>query len=168
MFILMIVLIMLVLPVTSIVLQRIFGRRATVISLVGKWFVFWGVGIRLLLAGLRQSTNPRFTAKEILGIDDGESLQVVQELGFANLSIGALGISSIFNPDWITPGAIAGALFYGLAGIGHVVKKDRNSLENSAMVSDLFLSIVLVTYLSSAVFCGRKPGDDRLAQGPDS
>ena len=33
-------------------------------GLVGKWFVFWTVGIQLFLAGLRQIVQPRYTAEQ--------------------------------------------------------------------------------------------------------
>jgi len=41
----------------------------------------------------------------------------------------------------------AHTLFYGLAGIRHVVQHDRNALENTAMVSDMFLFAVLLAYV---------------------
>ena len=37
------------------------------------------------MAGIRQITNPAFTAKEIFHIDSMASLAIVRELGFANL-----------------------------------------------------------------------------------
>jgi hypothetical protein len=33
--------------------------------LLGRWFVFWAVGVRLLTAGIRQIAQPRFTAETI-------------------------------------------------------------------------------------------------------
>ncbi|PPF78006.1 hypothetical protein [Pseudoclavibacter sp. Z016] len=40
----------------------------------GIWFAFWGVGIRLIVAGISQLTNPRRTTQTILGAahDDAE------------------------------------------------------------------------------------------------
>jgi hypothetical protein len=60
--------------------------------------------------------------------------------------MGLLGIGTIFNSLWIMPSAIAGGLFYGLAGIRHLTKKERNLFENRAMLSDLFVFIVLLIY----------------------
>jgi hypothetical protein len=123
MYYLTVVLLMFVLPIGSILIELFAFRSAqAAISLVGKWFVFWAVGARLLLAGLRQVIQPRFTAETILGIKGEAPLQVVQELGFANISIGAIGIVSIFNGAWVMPSALAGCLFFGLAGLGHVVQ----------------------------------------------
>ena len=148
MYILIIVLLMFVFPVLSILTELfIFPSAAGFVFLIGKWFVFWAVGVRLFLAGLRQATNPRFTAEKILGIKDSRQFIIVQELGFANLCIGALGISTIFNSDWIVPAAMVGCLFIGLAGIRHIFSKERNLLENSAMVSNLIVATILLAYL---------------------
>ena len=148
MYILMIVLLMFVFPVLSILAELfIFHSAASIVLLTGKWFVFWAVGVRLFTAGLRQAVNPQFTAEKILGIKGSESLIVVQELGFANLSMGILGLLSILNSDWVLPAAIVGGLFIGLAGIRHVLSKEKNLLENSAMVSNLFLFGVLLGYV---------------------
>jgi hypothetical protein len=139
---------MFVLPIGSILIEMFaFKSTQALVPLIGKWFVFWGVGGRLLLAGLRQAIQPRFTAETILGINGKESFQVVQELGFANISIGTLGIVSIFSGSWVMPSAIAGCLFYGMAGGRHIAKSNRNTVENTALASDLFIFIVLLLYI---------------------
>jgi len=151
MYLIMIILLMFVFPVISILVEFFVLRNpAGTILLVGKWFVFWGVGVRLFLAGLRQSLTPSFTAEKIFGITDKKSLILVQELGFANLAIGILGICSLFSPSWLTPAAVCGALFYGLAGIRHITSK-KNGLEQIAMISDLFLFVVLLVYVAAAI-----------------
>ena len=148
MYYLMVALLMFVLPVGSIMIELLlFKGASTLIPLVGKWFAFWAVGGRLLLAGLRQAIQPRFTAETILGIKGNEPLQLVQELGFANIAIGTIGIISIFNGSWVMPSSIAGCLFYGLAGARHIVKGKRGTAENTAMVSDVFIFIVLLAYI---------------------
>ncbi len=125
---------------------------AGLLFLIGKWFVFWGVGMRLLLTGVRQMANPAFTADTIFGIKDKAAEVIVRELGFGNFAIGLLGAVSLLNREWIIPAAIAGGLFYGLAGAQHLGKGDRNSNENIAMISDLFIFVVLALYLAAMVF----------------
>jgi hypothetical protein len=122
---------------------------ADMLFLIGQWFVFWGVGVRLMLAGLRQIANPTFTADVIFGVKEKAALTLVQELGFANLSIGLFGVLVLVRSEWIVPAAITGGLFYGLAGMKHVIKGDRNRTENIAMVSDLWIFLVLAGYLAS-------------------
>ena len=57
------------LPVICTIAQ-ILLNRATNLSFVlfGKWFIFSAVGLRLLVAGIKQTSDPAFTAKEIFHI----------------------------------------------------------------------------------------------------
>ncbi len=138
---------MLILPVASIIIETaVLGNYSAIGLLSGKWFSFWAVGIRLFTAGLRQSFFPQFTAKDIFEFKTDESFIIIRELGFANISIGVLGIYSVFNSSWVMPAAIAGCLFYGLAGINHLFMKKRNRIENIAMISDIFIMLVLIIY----------------------
>ena len=105
-------------------------RAALAAPLVGKWFVFWSVGVRLLTAGLRQILQPEYTANVILGLRSGESL-VVRELGFANVALGAVGMFSLAFPTWRLPAALAGGIFYGLAGLNHALREHRIRLKTS-------------------------------------
>jgi hypothetical protein len=140
-----IVMLMFVLPVSSILLEfTISGTARFDPALVGKWFVFWSVGVRLLLAGLRQMIQPAFTAKTVLGLKSEESFMLVRELGFATTAIGSIAAASIFVPDWSMPMALVGAIFFGLAGANHVAHEGRGKLQNLAMISDLFIAVVLV------------------------
>ena len=116
---------------------------ASTLFIVAKWYVFWAVGVRLSLAGLWQIFQPRYTAETILGLKGDESLFFVRELGFANVSMGSIGALSLLKPAWILAAALVGALYYGLAGINHCFHRQRNKLENLAMVSDLFAAAVL-------------------------
>jgi hypothetical protein len=135
------------LPVASSVVEVVLHSGADVLFVIARWFVFWSVGVRLLLAGLRQVINPSFTAATIFGSNDKAALPIVQELGFGNLSIGLLGALTLLVNDWVVPAAIAGGLFYGLAGLQHALKGERNGAETIAMVSDLFLFLVLAADL---------------------
>jgi hypothetical protein len=148
-----VILLMGVLPVVSILVDAIvLHSGAAPLFLIGKWFVFWSVGIRLILAGLRQIANPAFTAGTIFGIKEKAALTIVQELGFGNVSIGLLGVLSLVQPEWIVPAAVPGGLFYGLAGTRHLLKGDRNTTETIAMMSDLFMFLVLAGYLAAGLF----------------
>jgi hypothetical protein len=113
-------------------------------ALVAKWFMFWSVGWRLLLAGARQIAQPEYTAREILGLQSAESSTVIRELGFGNLALGVVGVLSLWLSSWQLAAALAGGLFYALAGINHALQKNRNRLRNVAMISDLFVALVLL------------------------
>jgi len=153
MYFLTVLLVMIVLPVLSIASERYFYHSsAPLLLLTGKWFVFWGAGVRLFGAGVRQLFQPRFTVEKIFGLSNDDTLPIVRELGIANLATGGVGILSLSKPSFVLPVAIAGALFYGLAGIRHATDKGRNLNQNLAMVTDLFTSAVLIIYARYSFF----------------
>jgi hypothetical protein len=142
-----ILLLMLALPVISIVFDTRLNKYTDLITLIGKWFVFWAVGIRLLLAGIRQAAKPAFTLEEIFHIKNKESQVIVRELGFANICFGITGVLSIFIPEWRPAAGFIGGLYMGIAGVYHLIKKPVSANEIIAMVSDIFILIVLAVYL---------------------
>jgi hypothetical protein len=152
MYIAVVALTMFVLPVVSIAIHHTLVPAASLIPLVGRWFVFWGVGVRLVLAGVRQLLQPKFTAKEIFGSNSGDVLPLVRELGVANVSMAAVALLSLAIPTFILPAAISASIFYGVAGIGHLTTLHRSENQNIAMVSDLFLSAVLLLFIGALFF----------------
>ena len=153
MYIVVVLSLMLVLPVLSVVTDRhVPGSGTGLVLLAGKWFVFWAVGVRLVSAGAHQAINPKYTAGTILGLKTPEPWLVVRELGFANIAIGTVAAGSILAHSWLTASAVAGAVFYGLAGANHVLTKGRNRLENVAMLSDLFACGILGAYCFTVAF----------------
>jgi hypothetical protein len=147
-----VLLLMAVLPIGSIGAEHFyFHSSAPLPLLVGKWFVFWAVGIRLFLAGLRQFFQPRFTAEHIFRIKGDDALPVVRELGVANFATGVVGIVSLAKPGFVLQVAIVAAIFYGVAGVRHVAEKGKSVNENIAMVSDLFVFLVFAAYIGFVV-----------------
>ena len=152
MFAVMVVLIMFVFPAASILIElSVFKTSIGFFPLIGKWFVFWGIGVRLFSAGLRQALQPRFTAIEIFGITDTKPLVVVRELGFGNLSIGLLGLCTLLNGTWIIPSAVCGCLFYGLATSQHLIRVGKSPKEITATASGLFMFLILLVYIAGTI-----------------
>ena len=142
-----ILLLMLVLPAASTVAEFLLTQGAAGwLPLIGKWFVFWAVGIRLLLAGFRQVFTPALTA-DLLKIKDPAAHTLVRELGFGNLAIGATGALSLTLPGWTLAAAMCGGLFYGFAGLQHIFTPERSTTETWAMVSDLLIFLLLAVYV---------------------
>lgn len=149
-----IVAVMLVLPVTSIIVESYFFARArdfhSVVEIMAKWFIFWGSGMRSLTAGLSQAFNPAFTAALL---ETPESCFVaIREIGFANMSIGMTALISLFLPSWRKAAGFCGGLYLGIAGFLHVSRMSGgiNESEAIAMISDLFiLSIVVIYFICS-------------------
>jgi hypothetical protein len=117
------------------------------LALIGKWFIFWAVGVRLLMAGLRQVFNPAFTAKDIFHINHAPSHAIVRELGFANICFGLIGAISLFLPAWRMVSAFGSGLYYGIAGVNHFIRKGPSANETVAMISDIFIFLALAIYV---------------------
>jgi hypothetical protein len=121
------------------------------ITAYGMWFLFWGIGTRLLVAGVSQVVRPAFTAVNILGSPNPGAEQIVQELGFANLAIGIGAIVAAFLGDWGVLVAGVGGLFLGLAGFRHLPKRHPNAKETVATWTDLLLFVLMVIYVIHAL-----------------
>ncbi|MBB3769735.1 hypothetical protein FHS55_000321 [Angulomicrobium tetraedrale] len=144
---------MVVLPIASIAaeLSTTTGIASFVLVSI-KWFAFWAVGVRLLLAGLSQILRPAFTVKGILGIDEPRAHVLAQELGFANTAIGLAGLFSMMLAGWVAPIAFTGGIFLGLAGLNHLRRPGRNLRETVAMVTDLWAAFVLLLTFVLSLF----------------
>lgn len=148
MYIFMIVALMFVVPIGCTIFEVFQSNHGIfAFSILLKWFVFWAVGVRLLIAGLRQIIQPRFTAEVVLGINSQDSKLLVRELGFVNTAIGCIAAGSLMSPGWLMPAALAGSVCYGLAGVNHFLHKARNRNESAAMVSDVVVAVVLIVCL---------------------
>lgn len=138
-----------ILPLASHFIEQAVSHNVTdkPFLLFGKWFIFYAVGFRLLIAGVRQAINPAFTAAHIFRIKSTEAYPVVRELGYANFCFGLIGIISLFIPSWRIVSAFGSGLYYGLAGLMHLVKKPAGDNEKFALYSDAVIFILLAIYV---------------------
>jgi hypothetical protein len=139
---------MFLLPTLSVAIE-LGVHPAPVMLLVGKWYVFWAVGVRLAMAGVRQLFQPEFTAREIFHVRGDEALTLVRELGVSNFAVGLVGLAAIAVPTFVLPSAITAGVFYGVAGARHVLESGRSRNETVAMVSDLFAFAVLAAFTAA-------------------
>jgi len=140
-----------VLPTFGFLAEHFTNNTEFTFELFGKWFIFSAVGLRLFLAGIKQVTNPAFTAKEIFHIDSVDSFPILRELGFANICFGLIGIISLFKPEWRTVSAFASGLYYGIAGIQHALEKSPGPNEKFAMITDLLIFVLLLIYFIKTI-----------------
>lgn len=141
-----ILLTMLVLPIVAILIRRS-RTRAPLLELVGTWFIFFGVGVRLLVAGLMQILNPGFTG-DLLQLD-ANVLLIIQELGFTNVLLAILALASLWKSEYRVL-ATAGAIYMGFAGILHLLNQtpDSTAREGVALYSDLWICLIALVYLA--------------------
>ncbi|GAB3394668.1 hypothetical protein GCM10027568_25660 [Humibacter soli] len=149
----MVIGLMLVLPIASVLIEGFAsGWTPDALALIGKWFVFWAMGVRLFLAGVSQIVRPSFTAQNILGNEANEGTNhVVQELGFANLAFGVVGIVAPWaggttHGGWTAAAALAGGVFLFAAGIRHIFKQGKGSKEWVACITDLLVGALLLVF----------------------
>jgi len=134
-------------PIIATAIQILLNKNLNFsFELIGKWFIFSAVGLRLLLAGIKQTSDPAFTAKEIFHINNTEVLPIIRELGFANICFGLIGIVSLFLPHWRIVSAFGSGLYYGIAGLQHLIKKPVGANEIFALVTDIIIFIFLLIY----------------------
>ncbi len=146
-----IVLMMVVLPLCCVLVEhRVDGAAWT--FLIGKWFVFWAVGVRVFLAGVMQLARPQFTAHRIFHFETDDALPIVRELGIANVAGGLVAIVSIANPTFVLPIAIWAAIFYGGASVAHIFGRERAASETVAMATDIFAFVVLLAIVAWSIF----------------
>jgi hypothetical protein len=147
-----VILLLLVFPAGCVVAEAFTPHGAAdVMLLVGKWFVFWAVGVRLFIAGVRQVAQPQFTA-DIFEVKDRTAHAIVREVGCGNLAMGILGLASLARPDWVVPAAIVGGLYYGFAGAGHLIRGNRNFNGQVALVSDLLIFVLFAVFVAARGF----------------
>jgi hypothetical protein len=152
MYFVVVILLTVLLPIASAIAERMhFHSADSWIVLLGMWMVFWAGGIRLMLAGLQQSLRPRFTAARIFGITSDDPLPIVQELGFANISMGLIAILSLPEKQMLLPAAIVTGLYYGLAGAKHVANGGRNAHRTVAMLTDIWIFAVIAAFVAVTV-----------------
>lgn len=137
---------MFVLPAIAVFIEAR-RKQEHILELVGKWFIFFGVGVRLLVAGLTQIFVPSFTVDLLQA--DSSVLILVQELGFTNLLLAGIALLSLFKPNYRVIGT-AGAFYMGFAGILHLSRasSDMTSRETIALWSDLWICLVAIVYLA--------------------
>jgi len=145
-----VILLLAVIPVGSIALEASLSG-GNLWALTGKWYVFWAAGVRLFLAGVMQVLRPQFTAQGIFEIKDTAAFGIVREVGFGNLSMGALGIATLLKPEWLVPAAIVSGLYYGLAAAGHLGRGERNAKEQLALWTDILAFAVLAAFVVTQV-----------------
>ena len=140
---------MLVLPAAAVAVEALRAPGAAdLMALSGKWFTFWAVGARLFTAGAMQTFRPQFTAGSIFDLKGPRRARRAR----GRLRESGNGNAWPAEPrqaEWVVPAAIVGGLYYGLAGLGHLLRKTRNFKEQTALVSDLAIFVLLAAFVAS-------------------
>ncbi len=132
-----------VLPVASGIIELGVAGGDPVL-VFGKWWAFWGVGTRLLVAGIAQVSGKGPTSAILGATTSGiEMKQLTRELGTANIGMGLAGLLALV-PGWAVPAGLAGGVFLLIAGAMHLPKKGKNAKETLATWTDLIVGVAIV------------------------
>ena len=138
-----------VLPITAALLESRIDQVPLNSASYWKWFIFWGVGIRLFFKGVRLASTPQITGLSVSSFRSRESYLLLLELGFANMALGSMGILSVINDQWRLIAAIAGAIYFGLADMLRLLKKTDGRHERVALVYNILVFLGLVAFMVS-------------------
>lgn len=68
----------------------------------------------------------------------------MREIGLANISMGLVGILSIYLSEFRFAAAMTGGLYFGLAGCLHLFNGKRSNEEVFPMITDFYIALVLL------------------------
>jgi len=140
--------IILILPIISIGINIFVNYKKNIKNnfseIIGNWFIFWSIGIRLFTAGLMQIFNPVYTANLLrLNLND---FIVIRELGLSNLSIGLLGIISFYKHGLQKYVCIYILIFFSGASIIHITRllQYSNFDEIITLITNIFIIMISI------------------------
>ena len=138
-----------VLPITAALIESRIDQVPLNATNYWKWFIFWGVGIRLFFKGIKLASTPQITGLSLSSFKNRDSYLLLLELGFANMALGAMGILSLINDQWRLIAAIAGAIYFGLTDMLRLLKKTNSRHERVALVYNILVFLGLVAFMVS-------------------
>jgi len=148
----------LILPLFSIILSIIINKtkqqQYNILDIIKNWFIFWSLGIRLILAGVIQIFNPKYTDNLLqLGLNN---FSIIQELGIANITIGTMCIVSFFKTNLQKYVCFCSSFFWLGLSINHILNlksfNDTFSLITDVVLMTISLYFFLHLYISDHSF----------------
>lgn len=116
------ILVLTALPLVSLIIEHKINDVEIQAGLVGKWFVFWTVGIRLLIGGVVQILAALRQGNTIL-LRSNAGSDTRKIVGIVKMALAVLGFLCIINDKWSLLAAVTAGFYIGLAGFQHDFKK---------------------------------------------
>jgi len=135
------------LPFTAMSIESFGSKDKLSVAVLAKWFLFFAVGIRFLLGGIRQVVRAKMKTGEIFYIERKSCCPIVKELGFANLSFGAVAVVSLYVPSWRIVSAFSSSFYYGAAVLNGFFGKPASANEIFIRVSNGCIFVILLILL---------------------
>ncbi len=139
--------IILIVPLIFVLFEYFYSKQKKIncnkLEVFCKWFTFWAIGISAVTAGFMQIFNPAYTAN-LLNVNMSDFV-VIQELGFANLSMGSLAVLSLKQKNFRLPAAIVYGAYILLCAAIHVTRiKEISYGETVSLVADVWIMIISI------------------------
>lgn len=135
-----------VLPLLSAAAEYHFAKVNISAALVGKWFIFWTVGIRFLVAGFIQVIRQGRGGSAIL-LQGDQSGEFGKILGLVKMFLAGLAFLCMMKESWSLLAAITVGIYVGLAGFQHDFKKPGTAEGWISMIYDMIVFVVITTCL---------------------
>jgi hypothetical protein len=135
-----------VLPMLSVACEHHIAKTAVTGTLIGKWLLFWAVGIRLIAAGTIQITTSMPANVGLLSNRE-DSNTVRKATGIANIVLAGMSFLCVANDGWSQLAAITVGVYVGLAGMQHDFKTPADTNAWINMVYDFVVFAVVAICL---------------------
>ncbi len=139
-------------PLCSIIIELIYKKDSPDPGLIGKWFIFWGLGVYLLASGIVHMVRPLADLNRFYGSKDQVARGMVRKLGIAKITMGVAGILSLFNGQLLEITALMTVVYFGMTTLWYFLRKADPAYEAFTLVSDLMLFSTSLLFLFSTVF----------------
>ncbi len=114
--------------------------------LLGRWFVFWTIGVRLMVAGLTEVMSSRRQGN-IIFLQGSESGEYRKIIGYLKILLAALGFLCMIKAQSSLIAALTAGIYLGLTGFRHDFKKPCTAIEWLYLGYDIIVFFVIITCL---------------------
>jgi len=135
-----------ILPLLSAAAEHHFVHASISIILLGKWFMFWTIGIRLLIKGFVQVIRSRRNGNSSL-LSKDETWEVAKILGLAKMALAGMGFLCVVNDQWSLLATITVGVYLGLTGFQHDFKRPSTTTGWMNMSYDVLVFSVIAVCL---------------------
>lgn len=135
------------LPFIAICVEAIRSDGRILATVIEKWFLFFAIGMRFLLGGIRRTARIKFRTGKIFHIEKRKCCPVLRELGITNFSFGTVAVISFFIPSWRNITAFGSCLYYGAAAFSELLIKQAGMNHVFMLFSNVCIFLILLLLL---------------------
>jgi hypothetical protein len=135
-----------ILPLLSVAGEQHFVNASISIILLGKWFLFWTIGVRLMVKGFAQVIRSVRNGNSSL-LNRDETGDFTKMLGLAKMALAGMGFLCVVNDQWSLLATITVGVYLGLTGFQHDFKRPTTTRGWMSMSYDFLVFTVIAVCL---------------------